>query len=65
MAYMDYFHCTVCAAKTFYDAKLHYPRRGDWDFVATGLPGGAGAMAVLCRDCAPKHEITITLKGGQ
>ncbi len=63
MAFADYFLCSVCEGKAFYDANLNY----DWNeeperrYRSDGypLPCGAGNMHVLCEDCVQTHEIVV------
>jgi hypothetical protein len=66
MAGADYYCCDKCDKKTFYDADLSY---GEWDEMRTNPKtghawpdGNVGDMAVLCKECAEKHEIIIKKK---
>lgn len=53
MAYVDYRHCDICDAKTFYDANLDH----DWDeYPETGLRN-TGALVVLCVACSTRYDI--------
>ena len=65
MAGADYYSCDLCGRKTFYDAELQYEawrdngKRNSNPVTGHPWPIGAGAMAVLCVDCAKTHAITI------
>lgn len=65
MALADYYLCDVCERKTFYDGNVPYGeyQEGVQQNPKTGHPwpdGNVGDMAVLCRECAKTHKITIT-----
>lgn len=67
MAMADYFLCSVCGGKCFYDANLNWQMstmqdpipddekvRGTWcrlDY--------CGDLAALCRDCAKTHQLVV------
>ena len=63
MALADYFLCTICESKTFYDADINY----DWPtepynrYRSDGaqLPCGVGDIHALCVECAKTYEIVV------
>jgi len=59
MAGCDYYSCDVCGRKTFYDAELSYYGDAENPVTHHPWPNGAGAMIVLCTECAKTHTITV------
>jgi hypothetical protein len=73
MAAADYYLCDVCSSKCFYDANLNYefPDKNGNDSWGKPIPKDdlikgtghkldyVGDMAVICRDCAKKHEVVV------
>ena len=56
MASSDYCPCAVCGYKSFYDANLSF-RWVTVDGERQLMPGGAGAYAGLCVECAKTHTL--------
>ena len=62
MAMVDYFKCSVCEGKTFYDAGVDYGCSPAIRADGYPLPIGVGDMHALCPECAETFEVVVSGK---
>lgn len=60
MAWIDYYSCDMCKAKTFYDAGLNYDRENFNPVTYKMWPSGnVGWMTVLCKEFVEEFRVEV------